>query len=69
MEITPSILGVYLSRPLNVYQTRSLPPRLKLQDKPIGLFHKKTGGVLHSALLAVPWGVVVTDEELSPLLL
>ena len=35
-------------RPLDVSQTGSLPLRLKLQNKQIGLFHRKTEGVFQS---------------------
>ena len=45
-----------LRRPLDVCQTWSLSLRLKLQNKQIGLFHKKTGGVFQSAVGFVSGG-------------
>lgn len=38
-------------RPLDI----GLKLRLKLQDKEIGLFHRKTECMFQAAVLAVPW--------------
>lgn len=51
-----SVLGEYLCSYLNVCQTRSLPFRLKIQYKQIGLFNRKTGVCFSQLCALCPWG-------------
>lgn len=58
-----SVSRVHLSRPLGVCQARRLTLRPKLQEKQIGLLHRKTWGVYQSAICTVPG--VAASQELS----
>lgn len=56
MASTACVPGEQLHMPLHVYQTCSLPLRMKLQHKQRGLLHRKTGLCLRLLSMQCPGG-------------